>query len=98
MNLTTVLLIIVTATFGVYSGYVMLEFGYLGIWRSVFVNAATVQVILDLTIVCSLISVWMVRDARKSGRNPWPYVLITFTAGSFGPLIYLLAGQRRGAR
>jgi hypothetical protein len=98
MSLTTVLLIFVTAAFGVYSGYVMLEFGYLGIWQSVFVNAATVQVILDLVIVCTLASAWMVRDARKSGRNPWPYVLITFTAGSFGPLFYLIAGQRRTDR
>ena len=98
MNLTTVLLVIVTAAFGVYSGYVMLEYGYLGIWQSVFVNAATVQVILDLTIVCTLASVWMVNDARKTGRNPWPYVLVTLTAGSFGPLAYLLVGQLRGAR
>lgn len=89
-------LLVVIAAFGVYSSTVMLEVGYFGIWQSVFVNAATVQVLLDLVIVCSLASAWIISDAGKSGRNPWPYVLITLAGGSFGPLFYLLMGQFRG--
>jgi len=34
--------------------------------------------------------VWMVADAKKHGLNPWPFVLVTVTAGSFGPLLYLV--------
>ncbi len=88
-------LIFVILAFGAYSMYVMHAVGYFGLWQSVFVNVATIQVILDLVIVCTLACFWMVGDARKTGRNPWPYVAITLTAGSFGPLFYLLIGEFR---
>lgn len=90
MNLTTLALVLVTAAFGVFSAYVLIEIGYLGLWESAFTSIGTTQIILDLVIVCSLAAVWIVSDARKTGRNPWPYVLVTLTAGSFGPLLYLL--------
>lgn len=93
MNLTTLTLILVTAVFGVFSGHVLLELGYLGLWQSGFANIGTTQITLDLVIVCTLACFWMVSDARKTGRNPWPFVVITLTGGSFGPLLYVLLAR-----
>ncbi|MDO9125636.1 MAG: hypothetical protein Q7U42_02135 [Parvibaculum sp.] len=44
-------------------------------------------------IVCVLAIIWMVRDARTSGVNPWPFVAVTLAAGSFGILFYLVARE-----
>lgn len=96
MSPTRILAAALFATFGAYSGWVMLQVGYLGIWQAGLANPAALQVLLDLVILGLLASLWIVRDARASGRNPWPYVALTAGAGSFGPLLYLLlAGPAR---
>lgn len=94
MNRTVLLVILglVTLDFTVLSGYVLLQHGYLGIWEYQFASPAGWQVLADLVIVCTLAMAWMVDDARKTGRTMWPYLLLTLTAGSFGPLLYLLIG------
>lgn len=81
--------------FGAYSGYVLYEVGYFGIFTAVTASPGSLQVAFDLVIACLLISWWMVVDARAAGRNPWPYLVITLVAGSFGPLLYLLLGGER---
>jgi hypothetical protein len=86
----TVLLVMVLLAFGAYSVYVMRDFGYLGIWRAGFADAAALQILIDLVITCLLISSWMIADARAKGLKAWPFVGITLAAGSFGPLLYLL--------
>ncbi|MEK6806675.1 MAG: DUF2834 domain-containing protein [Pseudomonadota bacterium] len=88
-------LILVIAAFGVLTGYALMDVGYWGIISYHFPSSAGWQVITDLVIACSLAIFWMISDARKTGRNAWPYVLITLPLGSFGPLLYLLAGQFR---
>lgn len=93
--MTRLVLILILAAFGAYSSWAMLQVGYLGIWQAAFANAGSLQILLDLVIACLLISSWMVADARRSGRNPWPFVLLTLTAGSFGPLFYLILAPRR---
>lgn len=45
---------------------------------------------VDLVIALSLIGGWLIRDARKTNRTPWPYVLMMPLAGSAGALLYLL--------
>lgn len=45
---------------------------------------------MDLVIALALCSVWMVRDARRSGRNAWPFVVVNALLGSIGTLSYLL--------
>lgn len=88
------LLILILLAFGAFSIWAMWDFGYLGIWRAGFANAAALQILLDLVITCLLISSWMIGDARARGLKAWPFVGITVAAGSFGPLLYLLYRER----
>lgn len=93
--MTRFALILVIAAFGALSAYALMDVGYLGIFDYHRHSSAGWQVLTDLVIVCVLACVWMVSDARKTGRNPWPYVAITLAAGAFGPLFYLLVGEFR---
>ncbi len=88
-------LILVIAAFGALSAYALFEHGYWGIIAYHLPSSAGWQVLSDLTIACSLAVIWMIADARKTGRNPWPFVLMTLPLGSFGPLLYLLVGELR---
>ncbi|MGE0860267.1 MAG: DUF2834 domain-containing protein [Gammaproteobacteria bacterium] len=97
MNLRTLALLVVLAAFSVLSAHAMLEVGYLGIWRAGFASWGGMQLLADLVIACSLAALWIHDDARRRGLNPWPFMLMTLVAGSFGPLCYLLARARRAA-
>lgn len=90
MNWRTLLLTFVLADFAALSFYVMYQVGYFGIWQAGFASAGSLQILVDLVIVCVLASLWLVQDARRNGLNPWPFVAITLAGGSFGPLLYLL--------
>ena len=90
----TVLMIVILA-FGVLTGLALADVGYLGIIEPHFQSWGGAQVLADLVIVASLACVWMVADARTSGVPAWPFVVITLVAGSFGPLLYLVARERR---
>jgi hypothetical protein len=61
----------------------------------VLANAATVAVLVDLTIALSLVTLWMWQDAAERGIGVFPYVLLTLTLGSIGPLLYLLRREGR---
>jgi hypothetical protein len=92
------ILLAIFALFGAYTLYAIYEVGYFGILAAGMANPGSLQVMVDLVIVCTLVIAWMVNDARATGRNPWPYVLITIAGGSFGPLLYLLLeGERATA-
>ncbi len=91
-------LILVLVAFGALSAYALLDVGYWGIISYHFPSSAGWQVMTDLVIACTLAIIWMISDARKTGRNAWPYVLITIPLGSFGPLLYLLVGQFRDTK
>ncbi|MFT4046184.1 MAG: DUF2834 domain-containing protein [Solimonas sp.] len=97
-HVVLVLLVLVIAGFAALSGYALLQYGYRGIFAHLFANSAGWQALADLVIACTLAMVWMVADARHSGRTAWPYLLLTLALGSFGPLLYLLVGMLgRGA-
>ena len=68
-----------------------------GLIEGASANLGAIQVLWDLVIVCLLACFWMVADARRRGRNAWPFVAITLFAGSFGPLLYILVGEFAGA-
>lgn len=93
MNAKSGLLIVVLLAFGGLSGLALMEHGYWGIFEFHFPASAGWQVLTDLVIVCTLAMIWMVVDARRTDRTVWPYLLLTLTAGSFGPLLYLLVGE-----
>jgi hypothetical protein len=92
------LLVLVIAAFGVLSATALADVGYFGILLLHIQSSGGVQVLVDLVIALTLAMIWMVADARRSGRNPWPWIVLTLVAGSFGPLAYLLAGALREHR
>ncbi len=86
-------IIALTATliaFAALTSWPLMVHGYFGFFPAAMANPASIQVLADLVIACSLIMLWMVRDARSRGLNPWPFVVLTLLLGSFGPLTYLL--------
>lgn len=84
-------LLCILAAFAVLTGLALWHHGYWGILEPHFRSFGAAQVLADLVIALGLFLVWMWRDAKQSGRNPWPWLLVTLVAGSFGPLLYLLA-------
>ncbi len=94
MKLVYATLIVVQIGFLALTGYVIVEYGFPGFYREVTQNAATLLCFVDLAIALVLIMIWMFRDAKKHGRNPLLYALITISIGSAGPLFYLLGRKQ----
>ncbi|MDT8429440.1 MAG: DUF2834 domain-containing protein [Pseudomonadales bacterium] len=87
------LLMLVLLLFSALTAVALWQHGYWGIVAPHFQTTAGGQVFADLAIALLLFLVWMWRDARAEGRNPWPWLVVTLTLGSFGPLLYLLTGK-----
>lgn len=87
----------VLADFSAFTAWVIYEYGYVDIFRIAVSNALMLQVSIDLTIALTLVGLWMIRDARERGVSVTPYLLVTLTLGSIGPLLYLFrrAGDAR---
>ena len=98
MSVNLILLLLVTAAFAVLTGIALMDVGYMGIFEPNFQAWGAAQVFFDLVILAALSCIWMVKDARSAGRNPWPYVVLTFAAGCFGILFYLIVGELSGSR
>ncbi|PKL16831.1 MAG: DUF2834 domain-containing protein [Spirochaetae bacterium HGW-Spirochaetae-5] len=64
--------------------------GVWGIFEPHFKSFGAAQVFVDLIIALVLFMVWMWRDAKSTGRNPWPWIILTMLTGSIAPLIYLI--------
>ncbi len=69
----------------------------MGIFAHALQNLAGAQLLADLALALALLLAWLWRDARATGRNPWPWVLATLVVGSFAPLVYLLTRPGAGA-
>jgi hypothetical protein len=85
-----VILVVVLAAFTALTAVAVWRHGYLGIFEHQLLNAAGLQVLADLGIALALVLTWLWSDAKRLGRNPIPWVVLTLAAGSFGPLLYLL--------
>ena len=92
-NLAIILLI----PFSVLTIYALSQVGWVGIIDYHRYSPAGWQVIVDLVIALILVLTWMIPEAIKSGRNPWPWVIITLVLGSIGPLLYLAVGGKKTA-
>lgn len=83
-------LIAVIVAFGAFTIAAIVEHGVVGFLEEIIENMATLQVLIDLSIVATLALIWMYRDSRGSGVPFVPYAVLTVAAGSFGLLGYLL--------
>ena len=90
MNAKRIGLGVILIDFIALNAWIIYQYGYVGFFAAMFANIATVAVFVDLTIALSLITYWMWQDARKQGRAFLPYLLLTLTFGSVGPLLYLI--------
>ncbi len=84
------LAIAILIPFSVLTLYAIMQVGYIGIFDYQRHSPAGWQVIADLVIALVLVLSWLIPEARKAGRNPWPWVILTLFGGSFGPLLYLV--------
>ena len=84
---------VLLAGFSIYTGYIILNYGYLSVFEVAFSSAPAIQLYLDLAISLVLIDLWIIFDVRKNGKS-WlvalPFILISFIIGIIGPLLYLV--------
>lgn len=80
--------------FSIYSFAVMFRIGYDGIWRDGFAATGSLQILIDLAVMATLACAWLLQDAARTGRKAWPWLLLTLTCGSLGPLLYLASARR----
>lgn len=73
--------------------YAIYKVGYWGVIDNQLHNPAGWQVFADLIIACVLLLTLIWPDAKKTGRNIWPYLIITVFLGSFGPLLYIVMAR-----
>ena len=90
--------IIILVPFTALSLYALVKIGYVGIFDYHRHSPAGWQVMADLGIALVLVLTWLVPEAKKAGRNPWPWVAATLLLGSFGPLLYLVFGKAPAAQ
>lgn len=91
---TRTLAIAILIPFTLLTLYAVSQVGYIGIFEYHLHSPAGWQVIADLVIALVLVLTWLVPEARKAGRNPWPWVVATLLLGSIGPLLYLVLAGR----
>lgn len=97
MSARLLALLVVIALFGALTAVALLDVGYLGIIAPHFQSWGAGQVFADLVILAVLGCLWMVADGRARGINPWPFVVVTLLAGSFGVLFYLVRRELRAS-
>jgi len=97
MNLKQLGLEVVLAGFAALTGYVIYEYGLVGMLTVTFQNPVSVLLLVDLTISLVMVLGYQSRDAEQNRISIIPYALITLAFGSAGPLLYLIrrAGTER---
>lgn len=88
---------LVAMVFAAFSLWVLMQIGFLGIWRGGLANLGSMQITVDLVIACTIGVGFIARDCRAQGRAWWPWGLLTVATGSIGLLAYLLFPKRSAA-
>ena len=88
--------IVTLILFGILTGVAIWEDGLGGIFGAITHSWGSLQIFVDLVIALTFIMVWMYRDAKEQGRNPWPWIVATLAVGAFAPLVYLLTRSSNG--
>ena len=96
MDWKRIALLFVLADFSGLTAYAVAQHGLVGVFELMFANTATITLAVDAAIALSLVAAWMWADARRRGVTALPYLLLTMTLGSVGPLLYLV--RRPGDR
>lgn len=87
--------ILVLIPFSVLSAAALWQVCYLDLFIQQFANYGLQKVLADLVIAVFLCMYLMWRDSKKSRRNPWPCMLLSLLADSFGPVLYLITRKAR---
>ena len=64
--------------------------GYWGFFTMPWTHPIWSQEFVDLCVALTLVTSWMVKDARARGVAIWPYLVATPFLGSVSPLVYLM--------
>jgi hypothetical protein len=80
-------------TLGGITAVALWQGGLVGIFAAISHSYGSMQIFADLVIALTLVMVWIWRDAKNTGRNAWPWIVVTLVAGSFGPLLYLITSK-----
>ena len=98
MSKKQIALWLVLADFVALTGWAVWTDGYFGFVAAGIAFASDsvwgAQIIADFLIALTIALGWIVADARKQGLPYWPYVAMTLTLGSIGPLSYLIHRER----
>ena len=70
--------------------YSVAQVGYFGLFEYHLHSPAGWQVFTDLVIALLIVMLWLFPEARRTGRNPWPWFVGTLFLGSIAPLLYLV--------
>jgi hypothetical protein len=81
---------IVLVPFTIYSCWVTYTQGYRPFFTLPWSHPIWTQEFLDLCIALTMVTTWMVGDARSRGATVWPYLVATPLLGSISPLVYLV--------
>lgn len=89
MTLKKIVILIVAIDFAVLTGLALWKQGIVGLLQLATANWMGMTLTADLCISLTLLSIALYRDARRRGKSPWPFLLLTLCTGSLGPLVYL---------
>ena len=78
--------------------YTLVEVSFAEMSALILSSPATITLAVDLVIALGLAAVWISVDARARGVSSAPYILLTLTLGSIGPLVYLFRRELASSR
>lgn len=91
MNKRLILLFLLLILFLIVSGIALDQHGgYFELWKLAFSDWGTFQIFCDLTIACTLIFSWMIRDASARRKKAWPWLIFIILSGTLAILVYFI--------